>query len=194
MDSADIKALMQELTSTAVDMSGDQLTDLHRACTIIEEITSFQCKQIISGCGVRPCLQIFMSDGWSTDIRTRFREPSHGLDVRRTGRLRTEFIVQLMIIKGVVNSEMQMAMKVERPRPLAAKKCIDIFSAACDHCPLLKLSGHRGFRFLFTCKTDCLQFPSEIGCMPGIISSSSIAPSSLLIHQTKTCVSCRIGF
>ena len=144
MDSADIKALMQELTSTAVDMSGDQLTDLHRACTIIEEITSFQCNQIISGCGDRPCLQIFMSDGWSTDIRTRFRESSHGLDVRRTGRLRTEFIVQRMIVKGVVNSEMQIAMKVERPRPLAAKKCIDIFSAACDHCPLLKLSGHKG--------------------------------------------------
>ena len=37
-----------------------------------------------------------------------------------------------------------MAMKLERPRPLAAKKCNDIFSAACDHCHMLKLSGHKG--------------------------------------------------
>jgi hypothetical protein len=39
---------------------------------------------------------------------------------------------------------MEIAMKIERPRPLASKKCNDMFSAACDHCPLLKLSGHKG--------------------------------------------------
>ena len=43
-----------------------------------------------------------------------------------------------------MNQEMKMAMKIERPRPLAAKKCNDIFSAACGHCPLLKLHGHKG--------------------------------------------------
>ena len=85
-----------------------------------------------------------MSDGWSTDIRKRASESSHGVSVQKTGRFRTEFLIQRIIVKAVVNQEMKMAMKIERPRPLAAKKCNDIFSAACDHCPLLKLQGHKG--------------------------------------------------
>ena len=35
-------------------------------------------------------------------------------------------------------------MKIERPRPLAEKKCYDIWTAACDHTPMLKLAGHKG--------------------------------------------------
>ena len=144
MEASEIKALMQELISTAVDLSEDQMTTLHRCCTIIEEITSDSCKQLIIMSGERPCLQVFMSDGWSTDIRKRASESSHGVSIQRTGRLRTEFLIQRTIVKAVVNQEMKMAMKIERPRPLAAKKCNDIFSAACDHCPLLKLQGHKG--------------------------------------------------
>ena len=60
------------------------------------------------------------------------------------GRLRTEFIVQRTIVKAMVEGNMELGMKIERPRPLAAKKCNDIFSASCDNCPLLKLSGHKG--------------------------------------------------
>ena len=144
MEASEIKDLMQELISTAVDLSEDQMTTLHRCCTIIEEITNDSCKEIIRMSGERPCLQVFMSDGWSTDIRTRASESSHGVSIQRTGRLRTEFLIQRLIVKAVVNQEMKMAMKIERPRPLAAKKCNDIFSAACDHCPLLKLQGHKG--------------------------------------------------
>ena len=136
--------MMQELISTAVDMTPEQLTTLHRACTIIEEITSAKCKQIITKCGTKPCLQMFMSDGWSTDIRSRFSSASHGVEVRRIGRLRTEFIVQRTIVNAAVEGNMELGMKIERPRPLAAKKCNDIFSASCDNCPLLKLSGHKG--------------------------------------------------
>ena len=48
-------------------------------------------------------------------------------------------------MKALVSSdEMQIAMNIERPRPLASKKCADIFSAACDHVPLMKLAGHKG--------------------------------------------------
>ena len=136
--------MMAELTSTSVDMTNEQLTALHRACTIIEEITAGKCKEIMSMAGESPCIQIFMSDGWSTDIRSRFCSSSGGVDVRRTGRLRTEFVVQRMIVKAMVNGQMEIGMKIERPRPLAAKKCNDIFSAACDHCALPKLFGHKG--------------------------------------------------
>ena len=71
-----------------------------------------------------------MSDGWSTDIRSRFEAHSHGLDVRPRGRLRTEFLVQRTIVKARILGQMEIAMKIERPRPLASKKCNDMFSAA----------------------------------------------------------------
>ena len=35
-------------------------------------------------------------------------------------------------------------MKIQRPRPLATKKCADIWFAASEFCPVLALSGHKG--------------------------------------------------
>ena len=145
MDEEEIQTLLQELTSTAYDMDSAQLTALHKVCHIIEQITAEQCRQLIARARHRPCLQMFMSDGWSTDIRSRFKSESRGVGVHVTGRLRTEFVVQRTIVKALVSSdEMQIAMKLERPRPLASKKCNDIFAAACDSVPLMKLAGHRG--------------------------------------------------
>ena len=143
MELADVQSLLQELTSTAYDMDTGQLEALVRACTIIEDMCSQKCREIIRRAQHRPCLQIVMSDGWSTDIRQRFRATSGSVDVQRTGRLRTEFIVQRTTVKSVLDSEVCMGMKIERPRPLAANKCSDICSAACDHVPLLKLAGQK---------------------------------------------------
>lgn len=161
MDPADIRDLMQEMTSTAVDMSEEQMTTLNRCCTIIEEITSDHCKALIRASGVQPCLQTFMSDGWSTDIRTRASGQSQGVSVQRTGRLRTEFLIQRTIVKAVVDQEMKMAFKIERPRPLGAKKCNDIFSAACDHCYNLKLQGHRGISISVYLQDGLMAAPFE---------------------------------
>ena len=144
MEPGDIRDMMSELTSTAVDMTPGQLDSLHRACSVIEQITASQCRDIISSAGSRACLLMFMSDGWATDIRKRFRDSCGEVSVQRTGRLRTEFIVQRTIVKALIGSDMQMAMKIERPRPLANKKCADVWSAACDTSPLLKLAGHSG--------------------------------------------------
>ena len=89
MDSEEIQTLLSELTSTAYDMDSAQLTDLHKVCHIIEQITTEQCRQLIARAGHRPCLQMFMSDGWSTDIRSRFKSESRGVGVNVAGRLRT---------------------------------------------------------------------------------------------------------
>ena len=122
-----MQSLLQELTSTAYDMDSGQLEALARACTIIEDMTSQKCREIIRRAQHRPCLQIFMSDGWSTDIRHRFRATSGSVDVQRTGRLRTEFIVQRTIVKAVIDSDMCVGMKIERPRQLAEEKRRDVF-------------------------------------------------------------------
>ena len=70
MDANDIRELMHELCAVDLDMEGGQLQELHRACTIIEEITASQCRHVVSTAGSRPCLQVFMSDGWSPDVRS----------------------------------------------------------------------------------------------------------------------------
>ena len=144
MDIDGIRQLMQQLCSTDIDFDLDGLQQLHRACAIIEDITAAQCKSVISSAGDRPCIQMFQSDGWSCDMRSRFRAGTGDVAVQRTGRLRSEFVVQRSIVKALVGTEMLMAMKIERPRPLLTKKCIDVWSAATDHAPMLKLAGHRG--------------------------------------------------
>ena len=94
--------------------------------------------------GSRASLQVFQSDGWSTDSRTRIHSQSVGVDVARVGRLRTEFVVQRTLVKAAVGGEMHLGIKLERPRPLTTKKCVDIWPAACDHACMLKLQGHTG--------------------------------------------------
>ena len=138
MEQADVQSLLQELTSTAYDMDTGQSEALVRACTIIEDMCSQKCREIIRRAQHRPCLQMFMSDGWSTDIRQRFRATSGSVDVQRTGRLRTEFIVQRTIVKAVLDSEVCMGMKIERPRPLAATKMQRYFFCRMRPCALIK--------------------------------------------------------
>ena len=52
--------------------------------------------------------------------------------------------MQRSIVKTRVGSDVAMAIKMERPRMLASKKCVDVWSAACDNFPLFKLAGHKG--------------------------------------------------
>ena len=145
----EIKDMMESLHCTASDMDKEDLSMLHRACSVIERISSEQCRKLISDAGHRPCLQVFQSDGWSCDIRSRFRFESQGAQVPRIGRLRTEFVCQRSMVKALINGEMKLAMRFERPRPLATKKCMDVWVAACESCPMLKLAKHPGISITF---------------------------------------------
>ena len=165
MEQAEIQAMMQELASIAFDMDSQQLTALHRARIIIEKITASQCRQIIRRSGDRPCLQMFMSNGWSTDIRSRFKSSRGGVEVARIVRLRTEFVVQRTILKASIISEMHIAMKIERPGPLAANTCDDIWSAAFDVVPLFMFAGHTGISVsIYTRWFVCCSFWKEDDC------------------------------
>ena len=62
MDSNEFRKLMQELCSTDIDMDADGLKDLHKACSIIEDITAAQYRTVIATADSRPCLQVCLSD------------------------------------------------------------------------------------------------------------------------------------
>ena len=69
MECDQIRAMMEELHCTATDMEPEVLSNLHRACSVIEIMKSDKCRNLVSMAGRRPCLAVFMSDGWSTDLR-----------------------------------------------------------------------------------------------------------------------------
>ena len=144
MDVEQIRALIVDLSAVGTDFDKLGLKSLHRACSIIEDITSAKVTRLINSAGRKPVLQVFMSDGWSTDIRARDDSFVGQVRVTRSGRLRTEFVLQRVIVKCRVGDEMRLAIKIARPRCLATKKCIDLWSAACDFQPMLKLMGHAG--------------------------------------------------
>ena len=144
MEKGDIQDLIGELQSCGLEMDEEQLACCHRAACIIEDITAQQCRQVIGEAHRNPVLQVFMSDGWSCDMRQR-ASASHGdIRVDRSGRLRTEYCLQRSIVKSRKGDQVRMAIKIERPRPLMTKKCADIWSAATDFCPILALAGHKG--------------------------------------------------
>ena len=139
-----IRSLVQVLQSTDVDLDDEHLKLMRKTCCVLEAMTAERCRNIVRMAHNRPCLQMFQSDGWSTDIRSRFHSKSEGVSVSRTGRLRSEFVVQRTMVKAQVGGQMHLGIKIERPRLLASKKCADIWSAACDHAGMLKLQGHTG--------------------------------------------------
>ena len=98
MDVEEIRSLMQELCATDMDMDAQLMAGLHRACAVIEDLTASKCRSIISNAGSRPVVQAFMSDGWSCDIRSRSLSSCDDVKVARSGRLRTEFVVQRTIV------------------------------------------------------------------------------------------------
>ena len=56
---------MQELCPTDIEMDADGPKDLHKACSIIEDITAAQYRSVIATADSRPCLQAFfcLTDG-----------------------------------------------------------------------------------------------------------------------------------
>ena len=144
MDSAEIQDLMAELQSVSLDMNDEQLSNAHRFGALLEDLATERCREVIRAANKGPLLQVFMSDGWSVDMRSRVASEHDGVRVDRRGRMRTEFVLQRAILKCQRGDQWHIGVKIQRPRPLASKKCSDIWSAACDFCPVLALSGHRG--------------------------------------------------
>ena len=101
-----------------------------------------------------------------------------------------------MIVKAKINSNMEMAMNIEKPRPLAAKKCNDIFSAACDHCPLLKLAGRKGISVSVYLQDGLFAAPFGKIMMArhNLFFKPQFCPLTFDTPLTVSCVSCKIGF
>ena len=185
MDTEDVRNLVQTLHGTAIDMDDQTLGQCIKTCHIIEQITSQHCRDVIARAGNRPCLLIFMSDGWSSDLRTTTVNSAGGVTVDRKHRLRFEFVMQRTIVKTVVDPEVVMGIKMERPRLLGFKQCADLWNAACDTCLLLKLSGHKGISVSVYLQDGLFSKPfgrRMVGRHASFFSKSDIAPSHM--HQT----------
>ena len=66
MDKEDVRGLMMELCAVGTDFDQMKVEELHKACAILEHMTSFKARDIIKSAGTRPVLQVYMSDGWCT--------------------------------------------------------------------------------------------------------------------------------
>ena len=144
MEPAEIQGIMEELQCPSLEMDSEQIANAHKAAAILEDMTAQKCREVIRLANRGPCLQVFMSDGWSCDMRSRTSAGYGDVRVDRVGRMRTEFCLQRLVLKCKTGDQWHMAVKVQRPRPLATKKCADIRAAACDFAPILRLSGHKG--------------------------------------------------
>ena len=145
MDADVVRSWLRDLSAVGTDLDSEGDRALMRACAIIEDMTASKCKRLITEAGDRPVLQVYMSDGWTTDVNSKDGGFVGHVRVTRSGRLRTEFCIQRVIVKSKVGEQdMQLAIKIERPRCLAGKKCGDLWTAAFDFQPTLKMMGHRG--------------------------------------------------
>ena len=145
MSVEDIRGLLRDLTAVGTDMDPDVVADMQKTCAIIEDMTAQKAKRLVEAAGHNACLSVFQSDGWSTDVRTKDKSFVGNVVVTRTGRLRTEFAMQRSILKAKDQfGEVQCAVVIARPRCLGSKKCPDLWSAATEFFPMLKLLKHPG--------------------------------------------------
>ena len=93
MDTPEVRSLVDELQSVSLDMDADVLAKVYRCAQTIEDISAQQCRSVIDMAGSRPLLLTFMSDGWSTDIRSRVLKAHEGVKVHARTRLRGEFVM-----------------------------------------------------------------------------------------------------
>ena len=144
MEKEDISCLILELCSVGSELDKEDVAHLHKTCGVIEEMTSAKCFRLIREAGTRPVLQTYMSDGWTTDVRATDTSFAGKTRITRKGRLRTEFALERCVVKARLGDHPVQAIKIARPRPMLAKKCIDFWSASCEFMPMLKLQGHQG--------------------------------------------------
>ena len=144
MEPSEIQDLIHELQSPSLVMDENQLANAQRACAVVEDIATERCREVIRLAHKGPVLQMFMSDGWSCDMMYREASCFEDNRVESMARMRTEFLLQRALLKCRRGDELHLAVKIQRPRPLATKKCDDVWCAASEFCPVLALSGHKG--------------------------------------------------
>ena len=89
MDTSAFRDMLRQLSSTDIDMDDHMEMALRKCCYLMEKMTADRSRKIVKMAKDRPCLQVYMSDGWSTDLRSKFHSESEGVRVQRTGRLRS---------------------------------------------------------------------------------------------------------
>ena len=94
MEPSEIQELMSALQSPSLDMDNDSLNNVLRACAVVEDMCTDRCREVIKIAHKGPVLQMYMSDGWSCDMRNRDVSNHGGLVTQCRGRMRTEFLLQ----------------------------------------------------------------------------------------------------
>ena len=89
MDSSEIQDLIQELQSPSLEMDLEQLANAHKACAVLEDMTTERCREVIRLASKGPVLQVYMSDGWSCDMRSSVSSCHGGIQVSSRGRMGT---------------------------------------------------------------------------------------------------------
>ena len=102
MDREDVRCLILELTSVGNDLDKNDVADLYKACSILEDMSSARALDVVRSAGSRPALLTYMSDGWTTDVRSSDTSFLRHIRVTRKGRLRTEFGLERCVVKARV--------------------------------------------------------------------------------------------
>ena len=89
MDKTCIRDLLRQLASTDIDLDDQTKMAMRKCCYLLEKMTADRSRNIVKMAKDRPCLQVYMSDGWSTHLRSKSHSQTEGVHVQRTGRLRS---------------------------------------------------------------------------------------------------------
>ena len=91
MDVSEIQSLIEEFASVSLDMDPEQLTNTHKACAVLGDMATERCREVIRIASSGPLLQVFMSDGWSCDMRNTVAS-AHGEPVPQMLAWTTSFV------------------------------------------------------------------------------------------------------
>lgn len=127
----ELPSALRALSSSSGDVHDRPL--LQRLANGIVSLLHTKCNRLISSAGDKPIMATYMSDGWSSLIRTYQFDVICGIPSATILRQKHEFLNERTIYKTYDSSgKIVTTQLIDYPRKLDEKKGWNMFTAACD--------------------------------------------------------------
>ena len=138
--------LLRRHAVVGVRLSADEVIESQRLAECLLAHLEHKWQAILASHPDAPALATYMSDGWSTFTRQITHRQLEGVNVRRAGKTKKEFLLQRSLLSVLQRGGPEVrTMMFKEPLPMRnGKTAWNCFQAMCDFGPTLRASGHLG--------------------------------------------------
>jgi hypothetical protein len=139
--SIDVRGRVEALGQSSRMFTDSEKSEVVALAQAISKLLDAKCADMYERARTedQPIMQVYMSDGWSTELMRSTAVHCDGVLAKRVGRFKAEFLAEKRILKTIsAAGEIGMVFFLKAPRLMEAKKGWDVFDASLEE-PFLRL-------------------------------------------------------